>query len=142
MSSVRTYAPDKVVVTFRGNVLTGFAKGTFLKVTRNSDSIALTIGSAGEGARTRSSDRSAKVEITLLQQSPTNDILSSLVAEDEAFGTGQGALLVKDLSGTSLFEAQNAWVVKPADAEFADAGGERSWTLESDRVAMGVGGNS
>jgi hypothetical protein len=140
--AVRTYNADDVNISFRGNTITGFGPDTFVKIERNSDSFALVIGSAGEGARSKTNDRSGKVTFTLLQTSPSNDILSASLAEDEQVGTGQGALLVKDLSGSSEYEAQNAWVTKYAGAEYGRAVGTREWTLETDRIEMTVGGNS
>lgn len=136
-----TWDPGQFVVSFRGNILTGFAPGTFLRVERNEDSFSLVVGSDGEAARARSRNRSGKVSVTLMQTSPSNDVLSAALAIDELGGDGTGALLVKDLSGRTIVEAESAWVTKPPGAEFGNEVGSREWTLETGRLDMTIGGN-
>lgn len=136
-----TYDPGQLVVSFRGNILTGFAPGTFLRVERNEDNFTLVVGADGEHARARSRNKSAKVTFTLMQTSASNDILSAAAATDEIGGDGTGAFLAKDLSGRTVAEAEVAWVKKYPGLEFSNEVGNREWELESGRLALTVGGN-
>ena len=133
---MKTYDPSKVVFVFLGSIITGFADGSFIKAARNEDTYKLTKGAGGEGCRSRSLNRSGKVTCTLMQSSLSNDILSAAQTLDELTGAGVGPLLIKDLSGTALVVAENAWIVKPADVDFAKEVGSREWIIECDDMII------
>lgn len=137
----KTYNPKRVAVSFAGRLLTGFADGTFITVSRNEDTFALAVGSDGEAARSASSNRSGRVTLTLMQTSASNDILSALAATDERTNQGTGALMVKDASGRTVVLAAEAWIVKPADAELGREIGNREWVFETGDLEIFNGGN-
>ncbi len=139
--AITTYDPKQVVVSFLGNLLTGYAAGSFVTVQRTEDSFKLHIGADGEGVRTRSNNRSGTIVVKLVQTSPSNDILAAASAADELSGTGLGPAFVKDLGGRTLAVAQNAWVKKPATIDFGAEVGDREWTLESDELVVFPAGN-
>jgi hypothetical protein len=138
---IRTYDPGRVIVSFLGINITGYAKGTFIKAERNEDTYSLMVGAGGETARSRSRNRSGKVTITLMSSSPTNDYLSAAAAADEVAGTGVGPLQIKDLNGTSLVHGANGWIVKPAPLEEGEEITNREWVIEVDELDMLVGSN-
>ncbi len=140
MATTPTYDPDKVVVSFMGNILTHFADGTFVTLERNEDAFTLMVGADGETARARNQNRSGTLTLTLMQTSPSNDILAALAAADELDGLGVGPLLVKDLQGSTLALAQNAWIKKIATAEFGKELGSREWVFEMDSLQLFNGG--
>lgn len=137
---MRNYEPGKIIVTVGGIRLSGFADGSFVTAERNQQTYTLTVGADGKGARTKSNDRSGKVTLRLMQTSPSNDSLDALAALDEVSGTGVGALVVKDVLGTTLVHAESAWIQKPANVEFGKDMGEREWVFESDDLDMVSGG--
>lgn len=128
------YAPGSVVVQFRGVPLTGFAPGTFVTAERSEDSFTTTVGADGEYARTRSANKSGTVALTLLATSAANQLLLAWLREDEMFGTGRGPLSVKNLAGEELVFSPEAWIVRPANLEFADEVGTREWTFGCGRL--------
>lgn len=136
-----SYDPGQVIVTFLGTPLHGFADGTFVKVTRNEEAFKLQVGADGEAARVRNRNRSGQVAITLQQTSVSNDVLSAAAALDELAAGGTGALLIKDLNGTTLVSALVAWVRKIPEAELGNELGQREWVLETGVLAAFVGGN-
>jgi len=138
---VKTYDPKQVGIIVGTRPLTGYEDGTFVNVTRNSDSWSLSMGADGEGTRSKSNDKSGRVEITLKQSSSDNEYMSELALADELSGGGTFPVLVRDASGTSLYAAETAWVVKPSDSEFAKESSARTWMLETDNLAMFVGSN-
>lgn len=134
------YDPKAVVVTFRGAILTGYADGTFITAERNEDSFALQVGADGEYTRTISRNRSGRVTLTLLQTSPSNDILSAFAKVDEVSGQGKGPLSIKDLRGNTVVFAETAWLTRPSNVEYGTEGSSREWVFETGKLEMNVGG--
>ncbi len=132
-----------MVVTFDGLLLSGFAPGSRISV-KFPDAFTKQVGSDGEVARSRSNDNTAQVTLTLMQSSFSNDALSAVHNADKAvpFGAGVGPLLIKDLNGTSLFTAPQAWITKAADSEYAQEVGSREWTIDTGDMYAMVGGNN
>lgn len=137
----KTYNPKKVIVTFNNQPLTGFTDGTFISAKRNKPSYVLVVGADGEVSRVASADRSGNIEVTLMQSSASNDILSAAVKLDELTDLGTGILMIKDLSGRTVLLGAEAWVEQPADAEFGQDKSERKWKILTGVLEMLVGGN-
>jgi hypothetical protein len=136
-----SFDPSQVIVAFLGTPLHGFIDGVFVKVSRNEEAFKLQVGADGEAARVRNRNRSGQVTITLQQTSVSNDVLSAAAALDELGSGGVGALLIKDLNGSTLVSALSAWVRKVPDAELGKELGQREWVLETGTLAMFIGGN-
>lgn len=143
MASVRTYNPAKVTIIFDGFPFSGFADGTFVNITMINDGITTAVGADGEIARAVNTDRRCTVTLTLQQTSPGNDFLSTMFGIDILTCGGQmGPLLIQDLCGTTIFSASQAWVVKPADVEFAKEITNRAWQIQTGAPAVfNVGSN-
>ena len=139
--ATRPYDPGKIIILFRGKQILGFADGTFVKEMRAEESFKNKAGANGDVVRTRNRNKMGSVTVTLQSTSLSNDDLSSALALDELSGTGAGALLVKDLLGNSLIQAEKAWVQKPADAPFGDDAENREWTLDCGEINIFNGGN-
>jgi hypothetical protein len=140
MSQATTYDPALVVASFAGIPISGFADGTFVAVERNNDSYTLMVGAGGEAARSRSRNSSGKVTFTLMATSPVNDLLSAVWHADELLGTGVGAVIVKDMQGTTLCVANNAWIMKPPKVEYGKEISTREWVIECESIYMSPGG--
>lgn len=140
--AVKSYNPAEVIIIYAGEIISGYADGTFVTIGRDNDAFGLVIGSNGEGCRSRSNDNSGTLTLTLLQSSSSNAILSALNAADETLGGGTAPLLVKDNSGNSLYSAETAWIQKVADSEFGREATSREWTIRTDWLNVFVGGNS
>ena len=140
--SVKTYDPKEVAVIVGGQIIDGYADGTFVTVERSEDSFSLQMGTDGEGTRSKSNNKSGKITIVLRQGAPSNAILSAFIQSDELNGSGIVPVLVKDNSGSSLYAAETAWVMKPASSEFGRESGSREYVLETDRLVMFTGGNN
>lgn len=141
--TVKNYDPKSITQVFAGIPITGYAKGTFVSIEFNEDAFALTVGADGEGCRSRTNNRSAKITFTLMQSSPSNDLLSAMHNLDQMSpgGDGIGPYLLKDLLGTSIAMAETAWITKMATLEYGPEPGDRSWVLETDSMLATVGGN-
>lgn len=139
--AVRTYDPKATIIIVGGFPISGFADGTFVKVTRSSDAFAKSVGADGDTTRIKSNDLSGEIIITLSQTSQGNDILSALAVRDELTNTGVVPVSVKDLLGTSTFVSASCWVRKQADAENGKEAATREWVLDVADLAVFVGGN-
>lgn len=139
---LKNYRAEDVALVFFGVPITGLADGTFVKVAMNEDAFKLMIGTDGEGCRSATKNNSGRVEFTLGQWSGSNDILSAIHNVDKISGDGVGPFLQKDNSGTSLYAAENAWIVKFPDSENGRDPGNRVWVIESENMQMFVGGNA
>jgi hypothetical protein len=138
-----TYYPDQVALIACGILVSGYASGTFITVERTEDSFKLQKGADGEGVRTRTNNRSGTITFTLLQSSLTNILLSALMTLDETSAGGDGILpsLLKDNSGTTLAKAEESWLTKPSNIEYADDGTNREWVITCNALDTVVGGN-
>lgn len=136
-----TFRPQDVTVVFAGIPISGFAKGTFVSWARNSDSFTPSVGSAGEGGRAASGDKSGSVTLTTMQTSPVNGVLSALAKADEETGDGVGLLAIKDLSGLSIITGPEAWLRKPADGELSNELTNREWIFDMIELEIFDGGN-
>lgn len=137
----KTYNPKRVIVTYRGALITGFADGSFVSVERATDSFSTQAGADGEVARVASADKSGTVRITLLQTSASNDFLSASLREDELTNQGGGPLMIKDANGRTLVVAADAWIQRAPNIEFAKEGTAREWTFGCAKIEESVGGN-
>lgn len=136
------YDAARVISTWGGKPIQGFAKGTFIKVEFDEDQVTKTVGAQGAVTATVSNNRAGKATFTLVQGSPTNDVLSKASAANQAPGQALVVkpLMIKDLNGTTLCSGDAAWVKKVADTEFGDEQGNRQWVLDIAKLIMNTGG--
>lgn len=138
---MKTYDPSQVVATVGGRPLAGFAPGTFIEAERAEDAYSMTVGIDGEGTRSKSNNKSGTVKFTLLSSSDSNDILSGFAAADELNNGGLVPVLIKDLSGRALIACEQAYVKKLPILGFDNEVREVEWILETDNLALFLGGN-
>jgi len=139
--AVRTYDPKKVIITFGAVLFSGYADGSIVTITRNGNLFDKRKGADGSVDRINMNSNDYEVQINLMQSSITNDLLSAIAIADLLANTGINPLTVKDLSGTTLFFAAQAWIQKDPDDEFGDSLGARQWTLATGIASKFTGGN-
>lgn len=137
-----TYDPAKVLITYNGVRLAGFADGTFCDVEANADDFTLAVGADGEVARSASADDSGEVKVTLLQTSAGNDYLNAQRKLDKLTKSNvAGALLVQDLSGRTLVVGVDCWLKRGAKLSFGKEIEGREWTIVCGKLDQDNGGN-
>ena len=107
---------------------------------RDEDGYTKKTGTQGDVTRIKNLNRGGAVSISLLQESPTNTLLSALAAFDEADGSGKGPLMIKDLNGVTLAHAEIAWIKKLPKIEFSDDESGREWMFDCAELTVIVGG--
>ena len=140
--AIRTFDPKSVIVTIGGVPMSGYADGTFLTVDRDEDAFSKVTGADGVTSRVKSNNRSGTMTLSLTQTSSSNDVLSGFVALDEIANAGVVPILVKDVSGNSLFFSATGWVKKFPSSEFGKEISNRDWVLDLADVDVFVGGNT
>ena len=140
--AVRTYDPKQVIITVGGVPMSGFSDGTFLEIDRNEPTWNMVVGADGLVTRGKTNNFSGTMTLTLKQSSPSNDVLSGFMAIDEASNAGVFPILVKDLSGNSIYFAGQAWVTQYANSTFGKDISDRQLTLSLAEADIFVGSNS
>lgn len=140
---MKTYDPKKVMVQFGNRQITGFSEDDIISIQPNGDGVTPYVGADGEVQRALDPNRTFNVEITLANTSKSNDYLSTCYNMDNANGNGVQPLLIKDLSGTLLFFAPEAWVVNIPQAGRGRQINTNTWTIATGAVeAPMIGGNN
>jgi len=139
--AVRTYDPGQFVVTVGGGQISGFADGTFVTIMRSNDAFTKVTGPDGVTSRAKSGDRSGEMTLTLTQTSPSNDFLSGIALADELTNTGVVPIMVKDISGRSVYFSGNGWIRKTPESSFGKEIENREWVFDLADMDIFLGGN-
>lgn len=143
MASLLTYSPSDVTITVAGLYsVTGYAEGTFIRITKDTQQVNTVRAMDGTVSRIKSPDTGWKVEITLAQSSSGNDIFSTLWNADRVTGMGKFPLFIKDGSGSTMFMAATAWIEEIPDIIFSNQMQDRTWRFAATDVIVNVGGNN
>jgi hypothetical protein len=137
-----TYDPKKIILIFGAKELSGFADGTFIDVEPLGDGITSVCGADGEVARSMDPDTRAKVTITLLSTSQSNDYLSALYILDKQSGAGMFPFLIKDLLGKTVVSSQYSWITQfpKMTNGMKVEDGHREWVIETGGCEWFIGG--
>jgi len=131
MSTVKEYSSDDVVIAWGPHIISGKGAGDFVKVSMADDRIKSVQGADGEiGLSVQRHMPLATCEVTLLQTSSWNAVLS---AEMEKARVGLGGIMpmtIKDLRGATFYLFDKAWLKKSPDGTFGKEVKERTWTFE------------
>lgn len=140
--AIRTYDPKQVIVTIGGVPMSGYADGTFLLIDRDENAFTKVTGADGVTTRVKSNNRSGTMTLTLKQSSASNDVLSGFAALDELANSGVVPILIKDLSGNSIYFSATGWIQKYPASEFGKEINNREWVLDLVDVDVFVGSNA
>jgi hypothetical protein len=136
------YDPSAIVLIFGELTISGFAKGTFVKVSFNNPSFKHEKGAQGDGVRTAVLDFSGTIEFTLNGTAACNSKLSTIARSDRRNGDGVKPTEVKDTKGETTWHGENAWIEMTAAAEFADDHTPRDWKIIVDDINDAFTGGS
>ncbi len=137
---MHTYDPNEVVVNFANQELGGYADGTFVEVSRDSDTFSDVAGADGEVCRVRSRDQRGTIKVTIKADSATNDFLTALHRSDELAGRSVYSTEVAELNGSTICGGPEAWLIKYPDVGYGKDLGTREWGIRVAQLGMGVGG--
>ncbi len=139
---VFTYDAAQVIISVGGIPLSGYTDGTFIEVARDEATWTKIVGADGIVTRGKTNNRSGTITVTLKQSSPSNDVLSGFLIADELANSSVVPILIKDLSGDSIYFAAQGWVSAFANSTFAKEITDRTWTISTAEMDVLVGQNS
>ena len=139
-SSIKTINIKKLNVIWGPVIMHGFADD-IVEVEQPEDDVEVVTGSDGEVTHTMLQARHAKVTVTLKQSSLTNTELSAYRIADHLSGAGIFPFTVQDGSGTTLFFAPAARIIKAPNIKFAKSVQDYQWVFRTGPAETFIGGN-
>ena len=122
---VREYDPMNVNVIADGDIMTGFADGTFVSVEQDEENFSTMVGAKGEVSRAKNANKLGTINLTLKHTSPSNARLNQLARSGRLFPVS-----VVDLNDGSSAGGREAWVEKPANKDWGKEETTREWTIK------------
>jgi hypothetical protein len=140
MQDVYTYDPSQVKLMIAGVDAVGWDT---ISIKKSSPTYRLVKGINGKHTRIQDYDTSATIVLSVMQTSPTNDILSRVHELDVTNGTGRLEITLKDYSGDSEFSSVEAFIESYPEAKFSDSIQFNVWTIICQSTdGYVVGGNA
>jgi hypothetical protein len=137
-----TYSPEDVAITIGGFYsIEGIVEGTFVKVKKDLPTYTSVRSTDGNMARSKVTNSSYTIDISLMSSSPSNDVLTRFWQLDELTNTGKFPFLVRDTRGTGYFFSPETWIEGVPELSYADTVNSNTWLLRSDRGIIHIGGN-
>ena len=125
MAIKQAYDPRQLMVSFGSHIPNAWPDGTFLNIERHGEGVQKVVGADGSVARSVDPDLTATITFHMRWDSDTAAWAQGEYDRDNATGEGTFPVLIKDLRGGLVFSAEEAWVEKPPDDEFAMAMSDR-----------------
>lgn len=132
--STQTYSPEDVEITINGNIIGGYADGTFVTIEREADAYTKIVGADGEVTRTRNANKSGSLTLTLKQTSDSHAVLMALQNADETDDSSIFPVYVRDNLGYEYF-AEEGWIRKTPNAEYGAELSNREWLIDLAKIA-------
>ena len=129
-----SFRADRVIVTVKGQILHGFAPGSFVTAEMAQDRFSLEKGADGEAAWMENLDDSGMVTVNLMQASTSNADLEAIAALGEIV-----QVQVADHNGTTLIRGTSRIKRKP-NAEFSNQFVPRAWEFLCEKLEIIHGG--
>lgn len=142
-SSLRTYAPERVSVSWGGIFITGFAEDEFINCTPNANATETVVGAQGDVALTKIANRTGTVTLTLLQNADANIYLSNIYLAQQLGDTDviSANLTIRDPSGSTLWDCRDCHIETAASVSLSSGQNAKTWTFFC-KSMMAVGANS
>lgn len=136
------YSPSEVTVSIAGlHTVTGYADGTFIKISKEMKPFETQRAMDGTKQRLYHYDEGYKLELTLAQSSPSNNVLSTLYNIDAATRMMKFPIVINDGSGQTSFFSMTSWIEQIPDVTFSNQMETRTWTFSCQEAALIIGGN-
>lgn len=142
MSDVLTYNPKKNIIIYGAKQLTGFAEDDMITIKPLGDGMQIFSGADGEVGRSIDPNSTYEVTVSLATSSKSNDYLSNCFNKDRKTGNNMLPLIIKDLSGSTLFFAKQAWIKNFPESKRGRKISNQDWTFNTGQVDEPIiGGN-
>ena len=135
---MKTYDPKKVIVIFGARQLKGMSEDSIVSIKPQGDGLQTYVGADGEVARSLDPDATFEVTVSLSTASTSNEYLSNMYNYDRETGNGVAPLMIKDLAGSTLFSAPEAWIANFTKSSKGTAIDTQEWVFHTGQVEDAV----
>ena len=123
---MKTYDPTEVQVNVGALTLTGFASDTFVEISRKTTERYKTkVGAQGEVSRSKVSDKSGTIQVTLKHTSPCNAKLYQM----DKLPTTFPITVIENGESKFMAVSSVAWIEKTPDPKFGVEEGDAVWVF-------------
>ena len=121
----------------------GYGEDEVITFKQTEDSFGTKVGADGSVTRFATNASLAEMELSLMQTSPLNALLSGILLLDTNTPGGAGIMpfTIADLQGTTLLVCSHAWIVGPPEVTIGKTATERKWKFNGEIAGIMVGGN-
>lgn len=139
---VVTYNPKMLVIVYGSREVDGFAEDDMVTIKPLGEGTQIYSGADGSVGRSMDPNQTYEVTIALATTSKTNDYFSNVYNLDRSTGRGILPLTIKDLSGTIVFQANQAWITNFPEHKRGRKIEAQEWVFHTGQVANPmIGGN-
>lgn len=138
-TTVKTYAPDEVYLTFGGYTVEGWNS---ISVKKTIPTFKTIQGIRGKNTRVRNKNSHSIIEISVDMTSDLNALFSQIVSKDTELGGAVLHISLVDKSGTEVFESIEAYVTDHANRDYDNTLSARNWTIECLESKWNSAGNA
>lgn len=139
---VVTYNPKMLVIVYGSREVDGFAEDDMVTIKPLGEGTQIYSGADGSVGRSMDPNQTYEVTIALATTSKTNDYFSNVYNLDCSTGRGILPLTIKDLSGTTVFQANQAWITNFPEHKRGRKIEAQEWVFHTGQVANPmIGGN-
>lgn len=140
-TAIKTFNIKKLIVTFAGQTVHGFASDEAISVEFPEDDFDVVAGADGEVTHVAKVRTDTKITINLAQSSSYNDVLSGIRTADKLTGAGVFPFKAIDGSGRTVIFAASARIIKAPTVAFGSTAKDRTWVLGTGPAEVFIGGN-
>lgn len=127
---LRSYDPNRVIVSVAGRIVEGFGDGDAIKVSPDGEFWTKQNGMQGAVTRSRQHRPGGQVSLTLQQTSPLNKYFDDLHKNDLLTLAGTFEISIRDTGGADLTVSPDAWVMSVPEKTYGKDAGDREWIFD------------
>lgn len=135
---MKTYDPKKVIVIFGARQLKGMSEDSIVSIAPQGEGLQTFVGADGEVCRALDPNATFEVTVSLSTVSTSNEYLSDMYNYDRETGDGVAPLMVKDLSGATLFSAPESWIANFPESSKGRNIDTQEWVFHTGQVTDAV----
>jgi len=136
--TIRFFDPKQMQISFGLHTIKDVAD-TFLSVSFDEPRFSLVMGIDGDSTRVRNQNRSATIELTLMQGSLSNDYLSGFLTVDELSGVSVFPFFAKDQNSNNTILAPSCFITGMPSHTYGTNGNNVVWRFRTDNLILWTG---
>lgn len=133
----RTYSLEDHVAALGPVIITEWAPGDAVTVSKDGEDWEKTVGSHGSVVKSRKYNPGGKVVFKIQQGSPVNKLLQDLLETGKTL-----PFTIKDLGGEAQAKAPDCWFKKVPDLPLGEKSGEIEWELDCGHLTIKHGASN